>query len=177
MPRAEHVFELTPPPAPQPADPRRPRKALANAVHEACKRGAKVPLHEAPFPEIFELVVQVLADVNRRVPPGTSAEEAAKRQAVALCHYLGGHRWWWPTPGRISELVRDWTLYHREYNGANAAELAQRHQIPLNTLLRILRRMRKQHINALARGAVQVEPRGNQFGAGVSRQPPPERQV
>jgi len=169
-------FELVPLQARQPAAaPGIPRKALASAVHEAAKHSARVPLDQAPFPEIFGLVVQVLADVNRRLPPGTPAEEAAKRQAVALCHYLGGHRWWWPTPGRISELVRDWVIYHQEYDGANAAELAERHQIPLDTLTRILRRMRKQHLAAIARGRVPVEPRSNQFGAAAPRVARPER--
>jgi len=172
MPRPERVFELTPPPTPEPADPRRPRKHLPGLVHEHARASVEVPLDQAPFPEVYTLAVEVLADVNRRTPPGTDPQEAAKRQATALCHYLGGRRFWWPTPGRIASLVRDWTLYHHEYSGRNAAELAKRHRMPLETLYRVLKRMRQYHLRALRRGRVPLEGRANQHGVSGQRRDP-----
>jgi len=165
------VFELTPleQSAPQVTAQ---HKALPRSVHQAARVAARVPLDQAPFPEVFELIVQVLEDVNTRLPEHCSPQEAAKRQAVALCHYLGGRRVWWPTPGRIAGLVRDWLLYHREFTGNNAHELAKRHRIPLETLYRRLKRMRQHHLSALRRGRVPAHERANQNSVSGQRRGP-----
>lgn len=118
-------------------------QALPHEIRRAVRAVGHVPKDEARWPARYVELCEVAAAALRDIPDGTDTERQASALVLALAIYEGSGRHHWPRAERIRGAARDWRIYHREFDGRNAAALAARYGMTVRAMTRLLARQRK----------------------------------
>lgn len=130
-------------PAPTPAGRR-----LSREASRAVRRVGRVPLDMARWPETFVGAVEVAAAAMAELPAGATDEQRAMAAVTAFATWLGKGQHYWPSPEQIRLAARDWRIYNQEFDGRNAAALAQKYRMTVRGMTKLLKRQREHQIEA-----------------------------
>ncbi len=129
--------------------PRLNRRA-ARAVSDV---GKVAMMEQARWPRNFAACVEIAIAALATLPADAGDDRRAVAMVTAIANSVGPGRHYWPMPEQIARAARDWRIYHLEFSGRNAADLARRYHMTVRGMQIILARQRKHEIAVRRRRA------------------------
>ncbi|ELM1618747.1 TPA: Mor transcription activator family protein [Salmonella enterica subsp. enterica serovar Yopougon] len=99
---------------------------------------------ESRWPRSLVELIDILEAELKRQGISDEPRTLARKQALALSHYLGGRQYYIPCGGSMLTALRD-DLIYCQFNGRNIEDLRRAHRLSQPQIYQIIARQRQLH--------------------------------